>query len=193
MDMWEISFQSNTTEKPFSAQKSFRPHPVCFDSDLDLKVKADTTQFPKDISDISGILCKKKSKIVFFHREKLYIGTDVSFPLASRKPNSSRNFYWKHQTWPNRLVILTITWDEMKECWMTFCFPFFWMTQIKSRWECDSRFAIILVISQPWNVQHNVSSKGDWRFKSDLINSTQLHTDQLLLMPNKASNWMLIR
>lgn len=84
----------------------------------------------------SAVFCAKNARLCFFHREKLYIGTDVSFSSRrsltrpEKNQTAAEKFYWKHQTWPNRLVILTITWDE--RILNDFCFPFFSMTQIKS-------------------------------------------------------------
>lgn len=75
-------------------------------------LKSKQTQHNFRIFQVFFFLCAKIVSV--FSQGKLYIGTDVSL---QGKPNSSRNFYWKHQTWPNR--------HDMKEYWMTFCFPFF--------------------------------------------------------------------
>lgn len=60
---------------------------------------------------------KKLRDCVFTQGKIIY--WDRCFPPGSSLPDASKesqtaaeNFYWKHQTWPNRLVILTITWYE---------------------------------------------------------------------------------
>lgn len=139
--------------------------------------------------DVSGILffC---AKLCFFHREKLYIGTDVSLPFLrlSTSPRESQtaaeNFYWKHQTWPNRLVILTITWYERISNDFLFALRFRMLlrrttTQIKSPWKLWQSLSLTSMISQPWN--EAVKRQIKMRLKMSNWKSLEARYEKLML------------
>lgn len=81
---------------------------VCLQG-IDFEVKADTTEF----LNISGIFFLCKNCKHFFHREKLYSGQ--MFPF--REIQTAAKIFIENI---KRDLI-----DDMREYWMTFCFPFF--------------------------------------------------------------------
>lgn len=140
-----------------------------------------------------------KMRIVcFFHREKLYIGTDVSSLVASRKLNSSRKFYWKDQTWPNRLVMLTITWFERILNDFLFSFLLMWhklnLPERLDVWQDDCNYSCDKSAVK-WTAKKqikifNLETVSDRIrvIQFDLINEAWLHANPLLWKSNKASN-----